>query len=317
MVKSSPGMGKSDSFKAIAKEFNLKIIDVRLSQVDSVDLSGFPSIDLEAGVSRYVPFDTFPTEDTPIPDGYKGWMLLLDELTSAPNLVQAAAYRLILDKEVGQKKLHPKVVTVAAGNLSTDKAIVNRMSTAMQSRMVHLEIEADLPTWVNWAVKNGIDYRIIAFLQFKPELLHNFDPDHNDETFPCPRTWFFLSQIIKNWKTIPNAKLPVIAGTVSQGAGIEFKSFADIFETLPTPEQIINTPTKIHIPDDPSIKYAFTALVANIMDENNASNVMQFVDRLPLEFQVISMQQVMQKNLGLLQHPEVNKWKIANASELL
>ena len=49
---------------------------------------------------------------------------------------------------------------VAAGNLSTDKAIVNKLSSALQSRLIHLFIEPDIDQWMNWAYKNEIDYRI-------------------------------------------------------------------------------------------------------------------------------------------------------------
>lgn len=316
MVSSSPGMGKSDMFKSIAKDFNLQLIDCRLSQADSTDLNGFPYIDLEAGISRYLPFDTFPVEGTPLPEGKKGWMLLLDEINSAPNLVQAAAYKLILDREVGQKKLHDKVVCCAAGNLSTDRAIVNKLSTAMQSRLIHLEVHSDLPSWVKWATGAGIDYRVIAFLQFKPDLLHNFKADHNDVTFPCPRTWEFLSRIIKDWPRITNDKLPLLTGTVSEGAGIEFKTFADIFETLPTSDDILLNPDTVRMSDDPSVRYAMTALVANIATDTNMDSLIKFINRLPLEFQVITMQQIMQKSIGLLQHPAVQKWKVDNADEL-
>lgn len=38
MLTSSPGMGKSSIAKQIAKEWNLKLIDVRLSQCDPCDL---------------------------------------------------------------------------------------------------------------------------------------------------------------------------------------------------------------------------------------------------------------------------------------
>lgn len=34
----SPGMGKSDIIKSIAEDFNLKLIDLRLSQCDPSDL---------------------------------------------------------------------------------------------------------------------------------------------------------------------------------------------------------------------------------------------------------------------------------------
>ena len=42
MVASSPGMGKSDVVKSIADEFKLKLIDLRVSQCEPVDMKGFP-----------------------------------------------------------------------------------------------------------------------------------------------------------------------------------------------------------------------------------------------------------------------------------
>lgn len=39
MVHSSPGLGKSDIIKQLAKTNSLKLIDLRLAQLDSVDLN--------------------------------------------------------------------------------------------------------------------------------------------------------------------------------------------------------------------------------------------------------------------------------------
>lgn len=39
MLVSSPGMGKSDIILAIAEKYNLKVIDLRLSQSDPTDLN--------------------------------------------------------------------------------------------------------------------------------------------------------------------------------------------------------------------------------------------------------------------------------------
>ena len=158
MIHGSPGIGKSDIVKTLADKVGLKLIDLRLAQCDPTDLLGFPvTSGKKAG---YLPMDTFPLDtDTP-PDGYNGWLLFLDELTSASIAVQAAAYRLILDRQVGQYTLHPDCYIVGAGNLATDKAIVNRMSTALQSRMAHLELQLDHNSWYEWAEDNDIDHRI-------------------------------------------------------------------------------------------------------------------------------------------------------------
>lgn len=84
-------MGKSDIIRNIANRNKLKVIDMRLSQSDPVDLSGFPSINHEANKASYKPMDTFPLSTDKIPDGFNGWVLFLDEINSAPISVQAAA----------------------------------------------------------------------------------------------------------------------------------------------------------------------------------------------------------------------------------
>jgi len=81
--------GKSAVLHQIAKKFKLFLIDIRLAQCDPVDLSGFP---ITSGLkAKYLPMDIFPLEDDPIPAGYNGFLILLDEINSASMAVQAAA----------------------------------------------------------------------------------------------------------------------------------------------------------------------------------------------------------------------------------
>ena len=90
-LQSSPGIGKSSIMRDIAKEFNLKVIDHRLSTSSPTDLSGLPWI--VDGMARFNPFEFFPIKGVDIPEGYDGWLLFLDEFNSAPKSVQAAAYQ--------------------------------------------------------------------------------------------------------------------------------------------------------------------------------------------------------------------------------
>ena len=90
MLEGSPGCGKSQVVHQIADAYNLKLIDLRLSQCDPTDLSGFPTI-IGGKKADYMPMAHFPIEGDPIPDGYAGWLLFLDEFNSAPNAIQAAA----------------------------------------------------------------------------------------------------------------------------------------------------------------------------------------------------------------------------------
>ena len=185
LMVGSPGIGKSSIAKQIADQFNLKLIDIRLSQCDVTDLCGFPQI--VNNKASYVPMDTFPIEGDTVPKGYSGWLLLFDELTSAVPALQSAAYKILLDRMVGLHHLHKHVALMAAGNLETDNAIVQPMSTALQSRLAHLELVVDSKEWVNWATSNGIDHRITAYINFKPGNLYTFNPDHTDKTYASPR----------------------------------------------------------------------------------------------------------------------------------
>ena len=114
-LQGSPGIGKSAIIKEVANGAKLKVIDLRLSQCEPTDLLGLPV--LSEKKAKYKAFDTFPLEKDKVPAGYNGWLLFLDELNSAPRSVQVAAYKIVLDRMVGQEKLNDKVYIVAKGKI--------------------------------------------------------------------------------------------------------------------------------------------------------------------------------------------------------
>src|SRR5690554_4114819 len=69
-IQSSPGMGKSAIVRDIANEFDMELIDVRLSTCAPTDLTGLPHFN--NGIAEFMPFDMFPVEGTPLPEGKQG-----------------------------------------------------------------------------------------------------------------------------------------------------------------------------------------------------------------------------------------------------
>ncbi len=314
-IRSSPGLGKSSITKQLADSLNLQLIDVRLAQMDTSDLLGFPTI--QNGKTSFVPPDVFPISTDPLPEGKDGWLLFLDELSSASNAVAAAAYKLILDKKVGQFDLHPNVAIAAAGNKDTDKAIVNRMSTAMQSRMVHLNLILEPKDWFDWANTNKIDSRVISFLRFKPTLVHAFNPDHKDNTFPCPRTWEFAHKIIQDKPTIDLLTTKILAGTVGEGAAREFVTFTKIYESLPKIKDILANPLDVPFTKSPDVMYAITGMIAHEVSKSNIETLTKFVGRLPLEFQIVTWISSVQRNIEIYSLPSVKEWVTKNAKHIV
>lgn len=332
-VTASPGIGKSDVTRSIAKEYNLKLIDVRLSTCDVTDLTGLPFRD-ENGKAGFLPFDMFPIEGDDLPiktdvDGntimvkadantpkkwidangmtaarYDGWLVFFDEVTSADKQKQAASYKIILDKLVGNKRLHKRVMMACAGNESTDNAVVYAMSTALQSRLIHLQMKVDHTEWMTWGIANGIDSRVLAFLEFAPDNLYIFNPNHQDKTFACPRTWEFASKLVVN-QEVTNADFQLIAGTVSAGPALAFVQFAQIYQDLPKLADIVANPHGAPVPNEPSTKYAIATHLADKIDQKNCTPIAKYLRRLPVESRVLAMRMVNVRQPRLTREPEV------------
>lgn len=290
LVTSSPGMGKSSLVAQVAEAGNLKIIDVRLSQCMPEDLQGYPMRD--GDVVTFKPFDMFPLEDTPLPEGYDGWLLFFDELTSSNKQVQAAAYRPILDHEIGSHKLHPKCAIVCAGNKMEDKAVVNALSTALQSRVIHYELEASIQDWTEWAVKTKQDSRIISYLNFSPDKLMSFNPKHNDKTFRCPRTWEFASRRSKGVEDI-SSLAHFLSGTLSTAGYTEFKTFCNVYKDLPSYDSIVADPDNAPIHHEASTQFATIGmLIENTDIKNDLDEVLTYVARFNPDMRIVFMRAI-------------------------
>lgn len=310
-IQSSPGMGKSSIVKSVFEELGLKTIDHRLSTSAPEDLTGLPHFD-KNGMARFSPFaDLFPIAGTDIPAGYDGWGIFLDEFNSAPKSVQAASYKLILDRQTGQFDLHENVAMVLAGNLMSDKAITNALSTAMQSRVIHIEMMVSHREWLeDVAFAENYDERIIAFLNYKESYLMNFNPDHNEKTFCCPRTWEFMNRLIKD-KPVRDDKIALYGGTITYGVALEFVQFTKIFDSLITIQQILSDPEKAAVPSDNATKWAIISHLMDKVSEDNFSDLSTYVDRFDMTFRVLFYRSIIVRQPKLRAHPAFTKASVS------
>lgn len=290
LLRGQPGVGKSAIMKEVADHLNLELIDVRLAQMEPVDVLGFPNLNRETGRGSYMPMEMFPLEGDEIPKGKKGWLLFLDELPNANIQVQVAAYRLILDREIGNNKLHDNCLIAAAGNREEDACFVQEMPSALKSRMVHLELEMNYNEWLDFAIKQDYDYRVTSFIGFSPDKLHSAYVDSDEPTYASPRTWEFVSKLIKDKPDIDDAVMrQILNGTVSSPITTEFMSYIKYFDKVANYKDVVKDPLKATCPDqyDIGLIWATIAMLNNSIDIKDLGKVMQYVDRLPEEYQLI------------------------------
>jgi hypothetical protein len=278
-----PGVGKSDIVRQLAKRLGRPLIDIRAVHFDPADLHGIPGRD-KAGYTVWSIPDFLPRENR---DGPLG-VLFLDELVSAPKSVQAALYQLILDRRLGEYALPDGWDIIGAGNREGDRGVVVPMPSPLANRFAHMEVICDLKDWCRWAVKSDVPPELIAFLRFRPELLHDFDPRSGEKAFPTPRSWELTGRALA--ADPPTAvQMAVFAGLVGQAAAIELTGFLRIWAQLPSVDGILLHPDTAEVPTDVSVLFAIASELAKRADDTNFGRVYTYAKRMPPDFTVVTM----------------------------
>ncbi|MBQ9537243.1 MAG: AAA family ATPase [Desulfovibrionaceae bacterium] len=305
-----PGVGKSQLVAQTAKALALELIDIRAVLLDPVDLRGLPRLTQE-GRAEWCPPAFLPDTSSTS----KG-VLFLDELNAAPPLVQAACYQLILDRRIGEYLLPAGWTVIAAGNRESDRAVTHRMPTALANRLVHIDCVANLDDWLAWAKTRAIRPEIMAFLRYRPKLLHDFDPAANSKAFASPRSWEFLSRIMDQEPPESVAE-DLYRGTIGVGAGSEFIGFLQIWRELPTVQEIIDTPKTAIVPNEPAALYAICEALALAANADTLTALVSYANRLPAEFGVLLLRDCVLRDKKLVEHPAFISWAQANASVIM
>jgi MoxR-like ATPase len=222
-----------------AADHGLDLIDVRLSQLAPTDLRGLPVP--EDGVARWYPPEFLPREGRGV--------LFLDELNMAPPAVQGIAQQLILDRRVGSYKVPDGWFIWAAGNRKEDRASVFDMPAPLGNRFLHLEVLPDFDSFKLHAIERGIQEQVIAFLSYRPALLHKVD--HQRPAWPSPRSWVMASQL----HAVGLGVEPAVGGPTAE----EFHAFLALYDRLQSIDEILLGRGKGHdFPEEPSLRYALT-----------------------------------------------------------
>lgn len=269
MLWGPPGVGKSQMVAQVAERHNVPLIDIRLSQMEPSDLRGIP-FRIDDRVEWAVPA-MLPNAKR---HGESG-ILFIDEITSAPPSVSAAAYQLILDRKLGEYEVPNGWAIIAAGNRQGDRGVTYSMSAPLANRFSHYEVDINLDDWVAWAYENGIDERIIAFLRFRQDLLFEFDASQNPTAFPSPRSWEFAHRALQKFEDHAELLLGALQACVGKAAGVEVKAFIESLDKMPDLDAIVNG-EEVATPKEIDLQYAVaTALVGRAIRAKDKKNAMQ------------------------------------------
>lgn len=307
MIWGAPGIGKSQIVKEFTSECDMGLVDIRLSTYDPTDLKGIPAI--INGKAEWLNLSELPDAER---DGEEG-ILFLDEINAAPPATTAAAYRLVLDREIGNYKLPDGWTIVAAGNRESDKGVTYKMPAPLANRFTHFELEVDFDDWIKWALDRNVNHNLLSYIRYRPVNLNNFDP--TQRAFPTPRMWEQVNKYvnIKNHRT----RHSMICGAVGEGVGTEFESFLKMADQLPDPDMIIMDPDGAKVPTDLSAIYATVGALSVRASESNFDRILKYGDRLNKEFQVLLVRDSSKRRPEVTNTKAFTDWAIRNTEVLI
>lgn len=305
MIWGSPGIGKSATVQALADKYNLELIDIRVSMYEPVDFAGLPSIVEGANNATYLPFDLIPIESTPLPEGKDGWLLFFDEINHGKKSTVAAMYKVLLDKRIGNEKIHNNVLMIAAGNTVEDRAMVEIMSTATKSRLCNLYMEPSLKEWLEDVAYSGYDYRVISYLSQYPSDFYDFAPEDEQDSFCCPRSWSAVNRFIQsNNNNIQKEDLPILGGLLSPAVASKFLTYFRLVDDIVKYEDIVKDPYNARISSNQSILWAtVTSLVDNV-EEKTLPEVITYIKRIDKTFAMVFARMLVKRKPILGVKPE-------------
>ncbi|MBR0414639.1 MAG: AAA family ATPase [Clostridia bacterium] len=318
MLWGPPGVGKSQAVRQIAGAIEtrtgkkVKVTDVRLLLFNPIDLRGIPTSNADKTLAVWLKPQIFQMDDSE--DIIN--ILFLDEISAAPQSVQAAAYQITLDRVVGEHRLPENCIVIAAGNRTTDKSVAFKMPKALANRLMHIEVEGSFKSWKKWAIGAGVNDKVVGFLTFRQNYLMGFDAGTDDLAFATPRSWEMVSNLLNGVNSNVEKMYALIAGIVGTGVAVEFRTWAKIYRDLPAMEDIFDG-VETKMPTNTDAMYALISSMTYYAREHKddmrrIANSIRYAFRMPPDFSTVLLKDYQYIEEGykqkLMSLPEFVKW---------
>ena len=306
MVWGPPGCAKSEIAQQVAAEGGRTYCDVRALLLDPVDLRGIPWRDQDNRTRWATPDFLPPSTSTAL------YLVNLEELPSGVPMVQAALFQLVRDRKCGEYELPEGASLMACGNRQADRGVVHRMPTPLASRFVHLEIKVDAPDWCAWAAGSGIAPEVLFYIQMRPDMLHQFDPQSREAAFACPRTWEFVSNIVNQRGNLDaGVERALFRGAVGEAAAVEFTAFLKVWRELPHPKAVLDDPGNADIPKNASALMALCGSLYRMATDVNLDAIVTYATRLRREVGESLVGACVRREPALQRSPAFIRWAAA------
>lgn len=222
-ICSEHGVGKSSIVRQVAAKNGYKVIDFRVSQVESIDVAGmyYPTnLNGVTAIENLAPTYYQDMVASALANaGESKICLFFDEINMGRRETMNACFEMVLDRTVKGKRMPDDVIIICAGNPETDDYDTTTMSESLKDRLVHVYLSADRNDFISWASQNEIHRDILNFtssghMEFQ-------DKGYRAKLKPSSRSLARLSDLL-NLGFEKSVEDEVILGVLGVELGVQF-----------------------------------------------------------------------------------------------
>lgn len=238
MLVGNHGIGKSEILTGYFTRKGMKVIALFLGQMsDPGDLLGLPHKNEVTGKTDFMPPYWFPIDGKPV-------VLFLDELNRARPEILQTVMDLALNRKLAGRSLPEGSRIISAVNEGEQYQLTD-LDPALVSRFNIYTFKPTPQEWCVWAMKNGVDTRVIDFIAENSQWLDG-NPDDIEgnytglEKTPDRRAWKRVSDVVKGKDSLGAFHTKVVSGIVGPVAAAQFFSKLSSRSVIPARQILIS-----------------------------------------------------------------------------
>jgi hypothetical protein len=317
IVEGENGIGKTALFHAL-KKLPKFTNHIAVDPIDCTQLSDgsvwMPDLDRENGVSRELPNERFGVSKSNQlgVNNAQPILCFLDEIAKAPQFIKNVLAPIIYERRVGNYHMPEGSVVFCATNLATE-GLGDSIQAHLRNRLVFVKMRK--PTakeWVQWAVDNGQNANVIAFVNNYDMVMDSFidyekggkyegkdlgkdngmifNPRSMTPHYATPRSLSAAGDILDAGDgVLDDATLEAaLVGTIGAVAAENLASFVRFGRDICSFDRVVADPENAPLSDNPSAQliqvFQFASRCA---DRVQAEAVVKYVWRMRAEMQSV------------------------------
>ena len=296
LVQGHMGTGKSSMLKTLADMFPTHTpcyFDATTKDLGDLMLPRIAELDAGASYVTYAPNEELGIHHS------KPVIVMLDEYGKANPAVKQGLTAFMLERSMGNLRLHPDSIVFATTNLGGE-GVGDLLVAHQRNRITVVTLKKpDHMSFIEWGINNDIDHTLLGWVKDNPHVFQSFEdlknPDDNPyifhprsqrAAFVTPRSLEAASDWLKVRDSLDDMSLTAaLIGTVGDRAAMDLMAFVRLANDLPTLKSIKDSPETAKVPTSAAAVCMVVYRTLASIEVDWVDSWMRYLDRLSAEAQ--------------------------------